>query len=392
MNSNNYKGRWIDFYQYIIYVLEHIGIVLLVSVIFAGAFSVFGINKMNNAINKNAVYKQIIDKNKDANNPQAGVINYNTEKEVIEGSCVIKCQLYIDFNFNEIEQNENMDFNGIMARFQNDVINRMLSGDTMVAVSNQINLKEYDGLNKLNPDDLRYMVCWTIGGSNIISYSITDVDTERGMDIANALENIFVNNLNSMNSIDSVDVLEVPAVSYNTTETEKGFSISGLLKYIIIGLIFGIIVAFGLYLILFIIKYTVRTKEDLVDYGMDSVGRISIKKEKKEVDCQRVAYNLSILENVTKILISPVDSYTDISDEYNLISSELKKINKDIDLLFSKNIVDSPEAILLAKKSDAVVLVATYSKTLMKSISYAKSEVEKTNKPILGVIITQCRH
>ena len=392
MNSNNYKGRWIDFSQYIIYVLEHIGIVLLVSVIFAGAFSVFGINKMNNAINKNAVYKQIIDKNKDANNPQAGVINYNTEKEVIEGSCVIKCQLYIDFNFNEIEQNENMDFNGIIARFQNDVINRMLSGDTMVAVSNQINLKEYDGLNKLNPDDLRYMVCWTIGGSNIISYSITDVDTERGMDIANALENILVNNLNSMNSIDSVDVLEVPAVSYNTTETEKGFSISGLLKYIIIGLIFGIIVAFGLYLILFIIKYTVRTKEDLVDYGMDSVGRISIKKEKKEVDCQRVAYNLSILENVTKILISPVDSYTDISDEYNLISSELKKINKDIDLLFSKNIVDSPEAILLAKKSDAVVLVATYSKTLMKSISYAKSEVEKTNKPILGVIITQCRH
>ena len=105
-----------------------------------------------------------------------------------------------------------------------------------------------------------------------------------------------------------------------------------------------------------------------------------------------MAYNLSILENVTKILISPVDSYTDISDEYNLISSELKKINKDIDLLFSKNIVDSPEAILLAKKSDAVVLVATYSKTLMKSISYAKSEVEKTNKPILGVIITQCRH
>ena len=92
------------------------------------------------------------------------------------------------------------------------------------------------------------------------------------------------------------------------------------------------------------------------------------------------------------MLFVPVDPKTDISDMTEKVAQVLKSVDSDIVPVRVDDIKSSPDAILEAKKSDAVMLVASYGTTTIKDLEYAKAEMSKTGKDIIGVVIDRCKH
>ena len=380
----------IDIKQLFLYVWDHILIIVFASVFFSLVLGGIRYKQMITPINPNKVYNEILSMNKDAANPSVGVYSYSSDREIIKGSCVIRSQLYIDYNYDELNSIDNNDYNSIMSRYQNDVINVIFSGNTLVMIANQINNNDYSGVNSINADDLRYMLSWTTGASNTFCISVSDINVDRALDISNLLNKYASENLPKLKIINEVRVLDSPVVYYNTIGMPEDYSLSELIKFIIIGGFLGFVLTCLVYLFLYCINYTIRSTSDISNLDLVTYARIPLAPSKQNIEIKRMAYNMSSDNNIKKISLIPVDEKTDIDSLYKDLKSEIEKNN--IELIKSENIVCSADVTLDAQRVDAVILVATFGKTRVSDLEFAKTEIEKIHKSILGVALYKCRH
>ena len=114
MNNDMYEDeREIDIKQGLLYLCDHVGIIILIGIVFAVLLGGYKAFDMNKPLNSTEVLKSIIEQNKAAANPAAGEYNYYTDREVIEGTCVVRSQISIDYSFDNVIVSDNMDYNGL---------------------------------------------------------------------------------------------------------------------------------------------------------------------------------------------------------------------------------------------------------------------------------------
>jgi Mrp family chromosome partitioning ATPase len=74
------------------------------------------------------------------------------------------------------------------------------------------------------------------------------------------------------------------------------------------------------------------------------------------------------------------------------VKAEFENLKSNITLIDSDNIIDSADASIKANDADAIILFATFGKTRVKDIEFARDEMKKTGKDIVGVIINNAKH
>lgn len=392
MNNDMYEDeREIDIKQGLLYLWDNVGIIILVGIVFAALLGGYKVFDMNKPLNSTEVFKSIIEQNKAAANPAFGENNYYTDREVVEGTCVVLSQISIDYNFDNVIISDNMDYNGLWGRFQTDATNTLNRSDVLNAIVTEVNAKHYDDI-ELNAEQLKYMIYPYFGGANVAYISVTDVNKDRALDIANMLGKYFVQNASEMENVKSVELVGSPVFAYDTTEEVAEFSIVDLIKFVIIGGVAGVVLACGLYFVLFIFKDAVRTSDDTEYARVSTFVRVPSKEDRKEAEYKRAAYKISLLENCNRLLMVPVDTKTEIKELCDKVAEELKSVKSNTKLVQTNDIISSPDALLEAKSSDAVLLVSTYGVTSVKDLAYARDEISKTGTEILGVVIDNCKH
>ena len=280
-------------------------------------------------------------------------------------------------------------------RYQQDSIFRLISDHTLYSIANEINSRSYDIADEtkdLTGEDIRWLINVRITGANIIQFSVTDINTQRAMDIAEMLADSFIEETSSNPTIDKARILEEPAVFSDTTDVKTSIDLRSVISHAIVGGFAGVALTIGIYLLIFLFTDRVRTSDDIDYVGLVSYGRIPNKADRRDREYKRLAYNLTTEKDKKKVLFVPVDPKTDIGDMTEKVAQELKAVDSDIVPVRVDDIKSSPDAILEAKKSDAVMLVASYGTTTIKDLEYAKAEMSKTGKDIIGVVIDRCKH
>ena len=173
---------------------------------------------------------------------------------------------------------------------------------------------------------------------------------------------------------------------------KTSIDLRSVISHAIVGGFAGVALTIGIYLLIFLFTDRVRTSDDTDYVGLVSYGRIPNKADRRDREYKRLAYNLTTEKDKKKVLFVPVDPKTDIGDMTEKVAQELKAVDSDIVPVRADDIKSSPDAILEAKKSDAVMLVASYGTTTIKDLEYAKAEMSKTGKDIIGVVIDRCKH
>ncbi len=387
------KRRELDFKQCLLYVLDHCIVAIIVGVLFACLLSCYSYMNQKKNNDSEKTLKEIITRNKSAYYPNAGQVVKNTEKEEVPGTCNIRGDIYIDFDFKSIEGNSNLDYSSMVNKFQSDALSLFIRDTTIYKIADNINSSSYKNIKKsITADELRWLINLNFNGANILHYSVTDIDPDRALDIAKALNEIFIKENNSYEAFNSVKSLNEPSIFINNTNIEYKTNYSTIVKYSVVGFVLGIIFAFGIYFLLFILTDRIRTVKDLEYFGVDIYGVIPCKSKQRDNEYKRIAYNLIAKNESKKIFLIPADEKTKIDAIADNVSAILKDNNNNSEFIKSECVKQAPEAVLNAQKTDGIVLVATYGRTKMKDIDYSKNEMLKSGKDILGAIIVNSKH
>lgn len=387
------KRRELDFKQCLFYVLDHCIVAIIVGVLFACLLSCYSYMNQKNNNNSENTFKEIVTRNKSAYYPNAGQVVKNTEKEELEGSCVVYSKIYISFNFSQIEGNSNSDYSAMVNKFQSDTVSLFLSNNSIKRVCDKINSKEYKGIKEsISPNELRWLINVSFSGANILNYSITDIDSQRANDIAVALSDDFIENNSNYASFSSVKLLEDPIKTFDKTDIDVKISYGSIIKFAIAGFLVGLIMSCAVLLIIFLLNDAVVSSNDLGYLGIKLYGMIPVKKNLRNAEYKRIAYNLIAKNESKKIFLIPADEKTKIDAIADNVSATLKDNNNNSEFIKSECVKQAPEAVLNAQKTDGIVLVVTYGRTKMKDIDYSKNELLKSGKDILGAIVINSKH
>ena len=387
------KRRELDFKQCLFYVLDHCIVAIIVGVIFACLLSCYSYTNQKNNNNSEKTLKEIITRNKSAYYPNAGQVVRNTEKEEVPGSCNIRGDIFIDFDFKNIEGNSNLDYSSMVNRFQSDAISLFIRDTTIYKIADNVNSSSYKNIKKsISADELRWLININFNGANILHYSVTDIDPDRALDIAKALNEIFIKENNSYEAFNSVKSLNEPSIFIDNTNIEYKTSYSTIIKYSVVGFVLGIIFIFGLYFLLFILTDRIWTIKDLEYFGVDTYGVIPCKSKQRDNEYKRIAYNLIAKNESKKIFLIPADEKTKIDSIVDNVSAILKDNNNNSEFIKSDCVKSTPEAVINAQKTDGIVLVVKYGSTTIKEFDFSLNEMLKSGKDILGAIIINSKH
>ena len=388
------KRRELDFKQCLLYLLDHLIPAIAVGVVFAAALAIFGISRAPKAEDPKTTYNKIATTNRSAFYPVTGQVVQNTEKAKLDGTCIVRSELYTDFSFSTIEGSTNADYNTLIYRFQQDSVLRFLSDSTLADIVSEINSRSYTAnCGSVTVETLRWQINAAYSGLNILQYSVTDVCARRALDIAEMLNNAYLEETKTYESIDSAKLIEAPAVFFDMTDvSDSSVGMRTVIKYGIIGGALGVILVFGVLIVIFIIRDNVRTLKDLEYLDLDLYGRIPKKNSLRETEYKRIAYNLILENSSDKILIVPVDGKTNADELAENVSKELSAHKNTSQLIKAESVKKSPEALLTAADVDGIVLVATYGVSAMADVEYSKAEMSKTGKEICGVVLIGCKH
>ena len=387
------KRRELDFKQCLFYVLDHCIVAIIVGVIFACLLSCYSYTNQKNNNNSEKTLKEIITRNKSAYYPNAGQVVRNTEKEEVPGSCNIRGDIFIDFDFKSIEGNSNLDYSSMVNRFQSDAISLFIRDTTIYKIADNVNSSSYKNIKKsISADELRWLININFNGANILHYSVTDIDPDRALDIAKALNEIFIKENNSYEAFNSVKSLNEPSIFIDNTNIEYKTSYSTIIKYSVVGFVLGIIFIFGLYFLLFILTDRIWTIKDLEYFGVDTYGVIPCKSKQRDNEYKRIAYNLIAKNESKKIFLIPADEKTKIDSIVDNVSAILKDNNNNSEFIKSDCVKSTPEAVINAQKTDEIVLVVKYGSTTIKEFDFSLNEMLKSGKDILGAIIINSKH
>ena len=190
------KRRSVDLRQCFLYIWDHVVIILLVGVLLAGVLGGYRYFKVNKTVSQQQTFDSIVSQNRSNYYPtNSSDQTPNTESKKIDGSCLVRAAIFIDYDFSSIEGNSNIDFSSMVYRFQQDSIVRLISDHTLYTIANEINSRSYDIADEtkdLTGEDIRWLINIRITGANIIQFSVTDINTQRGLDIAGLLADSFV--------------------------------------------------------------------------------------------------------------------------------------------------------------------------------------------------------
>lgn len=387
------KDRIIDLRQFIIYLWENVIAIILICVIFTGIMASYSYYKQKKFIaspdlQKKSIINDIVGQNHDAFYHMNDV-KFFTDASQPAGTYNSSARLFVDFDFNSIEGNANLDFSQMASKVQQDVMIILVSDDALQNVIDELNLKSYSDMNDITPDKLKWMINRNFLGANVLQIVVTDVDGKRAEKIAQAVVDEFIKKSDSVITIDSVEVVDEAgyAIAGQPKNVQTIVNTKSIIKYSILGFFIGLIFSFVIYLLFFIINDAVRTSADISFVDMKLFGNISTNEKKREEDIKRIAYNISLLEGVKKITIVPIDSIAENDRIVGEIVDELKQMKKDLILQTVENIKDSSKAIVSANDSDAVILFAKHGKTRMRDLVFAKNELDRISATVCGTII-----
>ena len=195
------KRRSVDLRHCFLYIWDHIVIILLVGVLLAGVLGGFRYFKVNKTVSQQQTFDSIVSQNRSNYYPTSSSDQTpNTESKKVDGSCIIRAAIFVDFDFSKIEGNSNSDFSSMVYRYQQDSIFRLVSDHTLYSIANEINSRSYDIADEtkdLTGEDIRWLINVRITGANIIQFSVTDINTQRAMDIAEMLADSFIEQTSS---------------------------------------------------------------------------------------------------------------------------------------------------------------------------------------------------
>lgn len=392
--NSNINEREIDLIQLLLYLWDHVLIIFVVGMFFAGALGIYSVIRQKSSIgNDKAVFSAIIEQNHRAANNTTTETVLNSERNPIDGTCIVRGTLFIDYNLDNIEKNDNLDYNALMNRMQNDVNALMLSNNALNHIADRVNQKNYSDLEPIKTSELRWLLNVSVYGVNIIQYSVTDINENRALEIAKELSNYFIDNYSDYELFDEVRVQENPSVYANSIVKDAGDNVSKkqVIKYALVGACGGVFIVCCVFLFIYLVKDAIRTSDDWSYFNTKELGKISWDKGKRNSGYDRLAVNMSFI-NAEKVIFVPVSSDRGVNDMISELKERLKNIGCDKELICIKNIAENPIAILDYNNSDGIVLVAHYGNTKIAQINRCISDLENTKKTIFGGVLLDCKH
>lgn len=396
------KERVIDLREFLKFLLEKKYIIILFMILLVG--SVCGVYLYKQKINANSLdseidemegdtsLQEIIAQNHDAYYHLNDVTAFSDASQPA-GTYNSSVRLFVDFDFSSIEGNSNLDFSQMINKLQQDSLLIFVCDESLKNVINELDLTQYDDMSEFTSEDLSWLINKNYLGANVLQVVVTDTNPERAQAIIDALVSEFIEKAKQVDTIDSVTIID-DARSVRTgvvgtkkiQKTQGELSLKKLLKYLIVGGIGVLSILIVVLFAIFLIKDAVRTSADVETVNLTLFGEIKNKKNKIE-DYKRIAYSIALYKDCKNLLFVPVDKYSENKEVYDKVKEELLKVDKSINVYFSKNINESADAILEAAKMDAIIILAFKGKTKMEELQFAKTEMDKTGKKILGTIL-----
>ena len=423
------KERVIDLRQYFLYLWENAIVIVLVVALFTFGMMGLSYKKQKKEIStlteaEVASLDAIMTQNHDAYYRLNDVTAY-TDANPPADTYNSSARLYVDFNYSNVEGNENLDLSSLTIKYQQDSLLLLISNESLDEVIKKLNLKDDKDMTNITASDLSWMVNRNYMGANIMQVVVSDVNPDRAQNIANAVIEEFQNRIKDYEAIDKVEIIDepsLPQIGIKTDDSEssikRSISKKKLLKYGIVGCMGGAVFIAVICFIIFVFKDAVRNSLDLSFAKLSLFGFTAYDKKKEKQSYGRVANNIALIDDCNVLTIVPVDSRSESNFQISELETDLKgfgksvcvisneeqsagdiakaieknKKNNDIVLVAMKNIKECADSTIAAVNSDAVLLIATYSKTRMKDIVFAKEEMDRTGVKNFGVIMTQVKH
>lgn len=109
--------------------------------------------------------------------------------------------------------------------------------------------------------------------TRVLQISVTDSDARRAADIANAVRDVAAEQIKQIMDVDAVNLVYA-------AEAPEEPSSPNMLKNTMFAGLFGLVLAVGVYVVIFLLDDTVRTEEDVQRYlGLSTVGVIPLSDE-----------------------------------------------------------------------------------------------------------------
>lgn len=388
------KEKELDVKQLMFYLIENIKIVIIVGLlcgIIVGAYGYIKTCQLDSEEAVNASIQDIIQKNRAKWNGLDLSVTADAFADPLPGTYMANVKLLVDFDYSSIEGNTNLDFSAMNGKLQGDAVAIAGSNESKQSLIDKLNLRSYEDMNNLSLEDLRYMISIGFLGANVMQIQVADTNPDRAISIADSLAGSFVDGASQTEMIDSVTLLEGPYINYSSTYNHLSVKdyVKSTIKYSMFGVILGLFISCGLCVLIYLCNETVRSGNDLEYIGLEEFARIPLKGEKKGVEYRRAVYDISLLGKRNVCIIS-VDDYTSLDELKEKMSDE--RIKNDSSVKFYENLIDNPEIIFEAKKSDVTLLFSTYGKTLAKNLECSKRELDRAGVEIAGVILAGAKH
>ena len=381
--------RFIDMRQFLRYLKSKFVIVLLVSIIGGAALAGYSYKKQKD--DKETVAVDLLELTMQQNHDAYYIKNTKYSDAVpYTGVYNSAARLYVDFNYSDIENNENTDLSGMNSNYETDACQIVRDFDILSQIIAELDLKSYSDMKNINPEKIQWLINRNFQGAHMMNIVVSDVNPERAQAICKKIVDKFIEKADKLGFIDSVTIINnasLPesdglygtsiALANTKTVNKKTVIINGVL-----GIIGGFIVYTVIMLVVYIIRAVVRNEADMRTVGIDMVTG----SYRSKADNARTARAFDLYD-VKDILVVAIDRHIKAETFVNDVQGELKKMGSEKRLSFAEDFAGSNDAFEKVKKCDAVVYLTKYNKTRISDVIEARQVLEKSGIRCLGGII-----
>lgn len=416
--------RLIDLRQFLIYLWERIWMIILLAALFAGAFGYLGYRKQKleweTSVGRgNASISSIYNQNRDA---YYYGVQKHTDAYPPAGSSNITARIYIGFDISSLSGGTNAtDVSQIYNRVQADARILLTCDTTLASIIDELNLREeYSDMKNITLEEFRFLINKNNNGTNIMQVVVTDVNAERGLDICRLLVDHFIETAKQNLKVTDVYVVDQPSVTDSRgARAASSFSpsLTGLIKYGIVGGIGGVILAAVVLLVIYVIFDRIRNAGDLAYAGTTLYGKLPKREKNREEAEKRLAYQL-LLSGKKVIALVPVNEKVGEENLAEKLEQELLSVGQkassftfsggkktgelirevekasekqDIVIVGTPAIKEHADGLLLSSAADGLVLLATYGNTTMKDMKFAVNEAKTSGTEMIGTVLNKTK-
>jgi len=416
------KERTINIRDMFFYMLEKAVIIALVSVIFMVIAA--GLSYKNQKVvastpgsSSRAVINTIIAQNKAAYYAPSTSPSPYSYAELPGGACNSTARIYIDYNYDNADGKENIDFNMMTVRGQSDAAQLVISDQSLQEIIDELDLHSYNDMSDITTDELRWLICCFFDGAGMMQVNVTDTDPQRANRIAESVVDKFINNVDQYSFIDHAEVVDWPTLPKGNAMGTPQINKKEIIKKGCIGFLAGFVLMAGLFFLFYIFSDSIRSLDDLEYIDSKCFGVVPKLRDKRLEEYKRIAYNIALLKDTRVITFVPTDYYSVDNEMIDQVVDELKSIGKsaktlsnedivitelkstiskelektDYILMITNSIKEYAKASIVADYSDKVIIMSRFGRTKITDISVAINEIEKTSSVIAGVIVCGVR-